>query len=244
MPYTNADIDALAAELEALPWRERLAWLAARGGDIRLSTSFSLEDQLLTHLTASEALPVSVFTLDTGRLFEETRNLQHETAKRYNITIRTMHPNPLALEEYVNAYGINGFYDSVENRNACCFIRKVEPLKRALEGADIWVSGVRREHSDNRAEKPIVEWDDAYKLLKFYPLIDVDQQEIEKVTVQENIPMNALYDEGYTSIGCAPCTRPTQAGEHPRAGRWWWEEETAQECGLHYVDGKLVRVNA
>ncbi|MGB1539992.1 MAG: phosphoadenylyl-sulfate reductase, partial [Rickettsiales bacterium] len=176
----------------------------------------------------------------TGRLFEETYTLLQQTVDSYGVPIRAYYPDPLALETFVNEQGINGFYNSVENRKACCFIRKVEPLARALDGVDIWISGLRREHSDHRQDLPVAEWDAANNLIKFYPLIDVSEEAVKSYIATHNIPYNPLHDQGFPSIGCAPCTRAIGVGEHPRAGRWWWEQGE-QECGLHVKDGKLVR---
>lgn len=234
---------ALLAQLTALDWRERLA---ALGRDtsrrMAFSTSFNLEDQVITHLIATDALPIRIFTLDTGRLFEETLTLHQRTCERYHVTIDTYFPKADSVQEYVAQHGINGFYDSVDNRLSCCHIRKVEPLGRALEGVDIWISGLRQAQSENRANKPMVEWDEARQLVKCYPLLDMGDDTLWQVIRAENIPYNPLAEQGYLSIGCAPCTRAVAPGEHPRAGRWWWEQGHASECGLHIVDGKLTRM--
>ncbi|MCI5049929.1 MAG: phosphoadenylyl-sulfate reductase [Rickettsiales bacterium] len=243
MPFTKDNVAEIIAELEARDWQERLSWLSEQEGNVSFSSSLGLEDQVITDVIANDYLSIRIFTLDTGRLFEETYALLDETMERYKVSIETYHPDPDALAKYVQADGINGFYKSVESRKACCFVRKVEPLTRALKDVNCWVSGLRREHSDHRSDLPIAEWDDAHQLVKCYPLIDVELEEIEAYIVQHKVPYNALHDQGFPSIGCAPCTRAIQPGEPLRAGRWWWEDESAQECGLHMVNGRLVRAN-
>ncbi len=244
MSSTNALADSLIAKTGGLDWQERLQALAAYP-EVRVafSTSFSKEDQAILHAIAEAGLKVEIFTLDTGRHFEETYTLQQQSEVRYGTAIKSYYPDPLALEKYVQACGVNGFYESVENRKACCFIRKVEPLTRALDGVDIWISGLRREHSEQRTEYALAEWDKSHQLTKFYPLIDVDQAELDAFIQAEDVPISELYAKGYTSIGCEPCTRATQPDEHPRAGRWWWEQGAVNECGLHMKDGKLVSVH-
>ena len=229
--------------LNALDWHGRLAVLTKDSGflNIAFSTSFSLEDQLITHDIASNKLPIRIFTLDTGRLFEETYKVQVETEERYGVKVHTYFPNASNVEAYVERDGINGFYNSTKSRLSCCHIRKVEPLNRALEGVDIWISGLRHAHSDSRADKPMIEWDASRKLIKCYPILDIDYREMLDVIRINDVPYNPMFEQGYPSIGCAPCTRPVKPGEHPRSGRWWWEQEGSGECGLHVVDGKLVR---
>lgn len=242
---SSTDINALITATEGLNWIERLQLLAVfTQGKTVFSTSFSFEDQAITHAIAEHQLPISLFTLDTGRHFEETYAVQHETTQRYGLPIRTLHPDPLALEKYVAEHGVNGFYESRDNRKLCCFIRKVEPLGRALEGAEIWVSGLRREHSDFRQDLPVAEWDEKNQVIKFYPLLDTTTEEVRDYIEKNNVPYNVLHDKGYPSIGCAPCTRAVEPGEHPRAGRWWWEQGVDNECGLHVVNGKLVRIKS
>ena len=221
-------VDNIIAATEGLSWQARLQWVAAHYKHVTFSTSLGLEDQLITHEIAVTHLPISIFTLDTGRLFEQTYALLQKTEYHYHIKIKTYHPDTAALEHYIAQHGVNGFYQSVDNRKGCCHIRKVEPMQRALKGAQIWISGLRREHSDNRADMPIAQWsDDAI-------------EEIREQIAKHAIPYNLMHDQGFPSIGCAPCTRAVAAGEHLRAGRWWWENDTAQECGLHLVNGKLV----
>lgn len=244
MPYIEQDVKAFIEQAGALNWRERLQWVAQQHAAASFSTSFGVEDQLLTDAIATDTLPIAFFTLDTGRLFEETYALYQQTVDRYGIAIRPYYPDLLALEKYVTQHGINGFYESVENRKACCFIRKVEPLQRALSGVDIWVSGLRREQSDNRSNLEVAEWDAQHQLIKFYPLVDVTLDEVEQYIAEHHVPYNSLHNQGYPSIGCAPCTRAIEPGEHPRSGRWWWEQGSAQECGLHVVNGKLVPIKS
>ncbi|ANH82792.1 phosphoadenosine phosphosulfate reductase [Niabella ginsenosidivorans] len=196
------------------------------------STSLGQEDQVLTEVIATHKLPVKIFTLDTGRLFYEHYELLERTNARYKTNIQVYFPEAADVEAYVAAKGINGFYESVENRKECCFIRKVKPLNRALEGAKVWITGLRSEQSENRKDMKMIEWDDDRKLYKFNPLIHWSYDEMTGYIQQKNIPYNPLHDKGFISIGCAPCTRAIEPGENPRAGRWWWEI-SHKECGLH-----------
>lgn len=241
--WAEAAIDWLNGQGEGKSWQERVALLAGLDDKcIAFSTSFGYEDQALTHEIAAQGLDVELFTLDTGRLFEEVHTLHQQARNRYGIAIKTYYPEPLALEKFVAERGINGFYDSVSNRKLCCFIRKVEPLQRALDGVEVWVSGLRREQSENRSDLPLAEWDAKNRVVKFYPLRDASAEELWGYIKTGDVPYNPLHDRGYPSIGCAPCTRAVEPGEHPRAGRWWWEQgQEANECGLHFVNGKLVR---
>tara|TARA_B100001093_G_C26562881_1_gene899495 strand:- start:69 stop:788 length:720 start_codon:yes stop_codon:yes gene_type:complete len=238
-------LDSLIEKFSALNWQERLKLLSQEQDNIAFSSSFSYEDQVITHLIANENLLIRVFTLDTGRLFEETHKVIQATTEKYpNLEIETYYPNTDKVQDLVKRNGINGFYESLDKRKDCCYVRKVEPLNRALKGTKIWISGLRREHSDNRGNLPIAEYDPSQDLIKFYPLIDVDLDTIKTYIKTNDIPYNELHDKGFPSIGCAPCTRAIKKGEHPRSGRWWWEQDDAQECGLHMVDGKLVRKKA
>lgn len=196
------------------------------------STSLGQEDQVLTEMIASARLPVRIFTLDTGRLFHEHYDLLEKTNARYKINIDVYFPEASDVEAYVKSNGVNGFYESVENRKACCFIRKVKPLNRALTGAKVWITGLRSEQSDNRKDMKMIEWDEERGLYKFNPLIRWSYEEMLDYIRQKNVPYNPLHDKGFISIGCAPCTRAIEPGEDPRAGRWWWEV-SHKECGLH-----------
>lgn len=196
------------------------------------STSLGQEDQVLTEMIASARLPVQIFTLDTGRLFHEHYDLLEKTNARYKINIDVYFPEASDVEAYVKSNGVNGFYESVENRKACCFIRKVKPLNRALTGAKVWITGLRSEQSDNRKDMKMIEWDEERGLYKFNPLIRWSYEEMLDYIRQKNVPYNPLHDKGFISIGCAPCTRAIEPGEDPRAGRWWWEV-SHKECGLH-----------
>lgn len=201
-------------------------------GETVFSTSLGQEDQVLTEMIATAKLPVRIFTLDTGRLFYEHYDLLEKTNARYKINIDVYFPEAQDVEAYVKANGVNGFYESVENRKACCFIRKVKPLNRALTGAKVWITGLRSEQSDNRKDMKMIEWDADRGLYKFNPLIHWSYDEMMDYIRQKNVPYNPLHDKGFISIGCAPCTRAIEPGEDPRAGRWWWEV-SHKECGLH-----------
>lgn len=213
---------------------EALAILASAYDDkITFSTSFGLEDQVITHLIFENNLPIKVFTLDTGRMFNETYSVWNKTVNRYGKPIETYFPQTQAVEELVKQKGPLSFYESVENRKECCFIRKVEPLNRALAGQQCWVTGIRAEQSANRTGMTDLEWDEAHRLTKFHPLFDWTFEQVKAYIKQHNIPYNVLHDRGFPSIGCSPCTRAVQPGEDFRAGRWWWEDTSKKECGLH-----------
>lgn len=202
-------------------------------GAIVFSSSFSFEDQVITHMIASQQLPIQIFTLDTGRLFAETYSVWSSTIDRYKIRVKAYYPNHGLLENFVQEKGPNAFYNSVENRKDCCFIRKVEPLKRALAGNAIWVTGLRAEHSAARQDLQQIEWDESNQIIKYHPILDWSTEQVAAYIQENNIPYNPLHDKGFVSIGCAPCTRAVKEGEDFRAGRWWWEDANKKECGLH-----------
>jgi phosphoadenosine phosphosulfate reductase len=203
------------------------------GGRITFSTSLGLDDQAILHAIAEERADIDVFTLDTGRLFPEVLETVELSELRYTLRIRLVAPEATEVEELVARDGVFGFRKSVENRKTCCEVRKVRPLNRELEGAQGWITGVRREHSDDRAEVPLAAWDEARALFKVNPIADWSTQKLTAYIADHNIPVNPLHARGFVSIGCQPCTRAVQPGEHPRAGRWWWEHEEKKECGLH-----------
>lgn len=202
-------------------------------GEVTFSTSFSYEDQLITDKILSNNLPVNIFTLDTGRLFEETYSCWSATNERYQTKIKAYYPDHNLLEPFVAEHGPNSFYESVDQRKACCFVRKVEPLKRALKGNSIWITGIRAEHSNNRHDMTQIEWDEGNQIIKYHPLLQWTTEEVKDYINKYNVPYNILHDRGFVSIGCAPCTRAIKPGENFRAGRWWWEDNTKKECGLH-----------
>lgn len=237
---SESDAARLRAQVSGLDWTQALA-LAVRQGQAVFTTSFGLEDQAILHAIAQAHLPVRIATLDTGRLFEETQAVHAESRRRYGLAIEVFAPEPAALRGLVNRMGPNGFYDSLENRQACCRVRKVEPLRHALAGADLWITGIRREQSPERARLDPVEWDAQHGLLKFHPLLDVTESELRRYLADNQVPTNPLHDQGYPSIGCRPCTRAVQPGEPARRGRWWWEEDAHKECGLHLHEGRLLR---
>lgn len=196
------------------------------------SSSLGQEDQVLTDMIYKNALPVKIFTIDTGRLFNETYELLDKTNARYRQNMQVYFPDATDVETFVQENGINAFYESVEHRKSCCYLRKVKPLNRALAGATVWITGLRADQSDNRQDMPLIEWDAQRQLYKFNPLIRWSYDDMISYINEHNVPYNSLHDKGFISIGCAPCTRAIEAGEHPRAGRWWWET-SQKECGLH-----------
>jgi phosphoadenosine phosphosulfate reductase len=228
------NINKLQEELDGLSPERALARVADRfGEDAVFSTSFGIEDQVITHLIGQQPLPITLFTLDTGRLFPETYSVWSRTLEVYPIKIEAYFPSPYDLENFVHKKGPNAFYASVENRKTCCHIRKVEPLQRALKGKKIWITGLRKEHSPERKNLQTLEWDANNQIIKFHPLLHWSTQEIRNFVNTNGIPYNPLHDKGFVSIGCAPCTRAIREGEDFRAGRWWWEDTTKKECGLH-----------
>jgi phosphoadenosine phosphosulfate reductase len=202
-------------------------------GEIVFSTSFGIEDQVITDFIFNNNLPIKIFTLDTGRNFQETYSTWNKTLLKYKKTIDVFYPNTEGVEKLVREKGPNSFYDSVENRKECCYIRKVEPLNRALKNQKIWITGIRAEQSANRLDMSNLEWDGGHNLVKYHPLFDWSFEEVKHYVRENGIPYNPLHDKGFVSIGCAPCTRAIQAGEDFRAGRWWWEDASKKECGLH-----------
>ncbi|MBP6385626.1 MAG: phosphoadenylyl-sulfate reductase [Pseudarcicella sp.] len=226
------DIQSLSAILEAQTLADSLKLIAEKYSKIVFSSSFGQEDQVITDAIFKNNLPISVFTLDTGRLFQETYELMDTTKQKYNKSFETFFPNTEKVEALVKEKGFNSFYYSVENRKECCGVRKMEPLSRALAGAEVWITGLRSEQSENRSDMPILEWDESRNLLKFNPLIRWSYNEVIAYLQANKVPDNPLHRKGFVSIGCAPCTRAITEGEQPRAGRWWWEE-SQKECGLH-----------
>lgn len=200
---------------------------------IVFSTSFGWEDQVISHMIFTENIPVQVFTLETGRLFPETYYVWNRTLETYQKPIETFFPDAGLLQQFVSEKGPNSFYESVENRKECCRIRKVEPLNRALKDKKIWITGIRADQSANREGMEWVEWDEVHQLVKVHPIFDWTLEDVKKYVADNHIPYNPLHDKGFPSIGCAPCTRAVREGEDFRAGRWWWEDQSKKECGLH-----------
>ncbi|MDC8100214.1 phosphoadenylyl-sulfate reductase [Chryseobacterium rhizosphaerae] len=195
------------------------------------STSFSYEDQVITHLIKD--LEVEIFTLDTGRLFEQTYETWTNTRAFFKKNIKVYYPDTEEIRSFVSENGPDSFYQSVEHRKMCCTIRKVHPLKKALEGYKVWITGLRSEHSANRQHMPQLEWDADNKIIKFHPLLNWTSEQVTDYVKTHHLPYNPLHKKGFVSIGCEPCTRAIKEGEDFRAGRWWWEEANKKECGLH-----------
>jgi phosphoadenosine phosphosulfate reductase len=208
------------------------------------ASSLAAEDMVLTDLILKAKLPIGIFSLETGRLHKETLEVLDKVKAHYGYDITLYKPEPAAVERYVADNGLNAFYDSVDMRKECCRIRKVEPLGRALAGKAAWITGQRRSQSATRAELAVQENDAAHGMAKFNPLTDWSEENVWEYLRSNNVPYNSLHDRGYPSIGCEPCTRAVQPGEDVRAGRWWWESADSKECGLHLVDGKLIRIKS
>lgn len=222
-------------KLNGLSASEIIKWAIDNFGvkKIVFASSLGLEDQIITHLILSITKEVTIFTLDTGRLFQETYLTMDKTEQYYNFRYKVYFPNYKKVEKMVNEKGINLFYDSVENRKLCCYVRKVEPLKRALKGYKCWICGLRREQAYTRKNLEVIEWDSVNSLYKLNPLYNWTIEDVWKFIKDNKVPYNKLHDEGFISIGCAPCTRAVKEGEDIRAGRWWWESPDHKECGLH-----------
>ncbi len=226
--------EALNTSLSGKTIPEKLQFLVKNHeGRIVFTTSFGYEDQVITDIIFRNNIDVKVITLDTGRLFPETYKVYNSTLERYKKPISVFFPPTDKVEEMVNKKGPFSFYESLENRKECCFIRKVIPLKRALAGNEIWITGLRASQSENRSDLHEFEWDEGNQIIKFNPLLDWSLEETVKYVRDNNVPYNVLHDSGFVSIGCQPCTRAIKPGEDFRAGRWWWEQNSGKECGLH-----------
>ena len=230
---STATVNTLIEKTAGFSIEETLAFLADEYKDkVVFSTSFGQEDQVITALIAKNDLLITIFTLDTGRLFQETYDVFHKTLKKYKKEIKVCFPEAAAVEKLLEAKGPNSFYESVENRKECCFIRKVVPLTKALKGNAVWITGLRAEQSENRSDLALFEYDAHFDIIKFNPLLKWTLEEVQKYIDDNNVPQNALHKQGFVSIGCAPCTRAIAPGEDIRAGRWSWES-SHKECGLH-----------
>lgn len=226
-------VNTLLEKTKEFSIEETLAFLANEYKDkVVFSTSFGQEDQVVTALIAKNDLPITIFTLDTGRLFQETYDVFHRTLKKYKKEIKVCFPEAAAVEKLLQEKGPNSFYESVENRKECCFIRKVAPLTKALKENSIWITGLRAEQSENRNNLDLFEYDAHFDIIKFNPLLKWTLKDVQKYIDDNNVPQNALHKQGFISIGCAPCTRAIAEGEDIRAGRWSWES-SHKECGLH-----------
>jgi phosphoadenosine phosphosulfate reductase len=227
-------VEQLSPRLEALvrDTRVLLEHAVHEYKDVVYSNSLGAEAMVLTDIIFTHVPDVDMFTLDTGRLHDETLALLDRIERRYQRRIQVLYPDTVAVEQYVRDNGINGFYLGIDERQSCCHIRKVEPFKRGIAGRKAWVTGVRREQSAERALGESVSWDERYGLWKISPLLDWTEEDVWAYINARNLPYNALHDKGFPSIGCAPCTRPVEAGADPRSGRWWWENPDSRECGL------------
>jgi phosphoadenosine phosphosulfate reductase len=221
--------------------RRVLASIEKNHSPAALASSFGAEDMVLLDLIARDGLAIDIFTLDTGRLPRQTHELIAEVRRRYGLAIEVYTPWPGSVDAYVEEYGLDGFYESVEARKACCGVRKVEPLRRALHGRRAWITGLRRDQADSRAGLDEAGFDEVHRLWKFNPLADWSADDVWTYLRASDVPYNTLHDRGYPSVGCEPCTRAVKRGEHPRAGRWWWEQEGARkECGLHEIPVRVL----
>jgi phosphoadenosine phosphosulfate reductase len=232
--YGDKIVQQLQTDLTGKSMLKKLEFLVEKYvGKIVFTTSFGYEDQVITDIIFRNGLPVEVVTLDTGRMFEETYKVFRSTLERYGKPIKVFFPPADNVEKLLNEKGPFSFYESVENRKECCYIRKVIPLKRALKGHKIWITGLRASQSANRSNLHELEWDEANRIIKFNPLLEWSLDDVKQYVKENNVPYNVLHDRGFVSIGCEPCTRAIKPGEDFRAGRWWWEQNTGKECGLH-----------
>jgi len=223
----------LNEKMSFLSFEKRLSLAILQFKTAIFTTSLGLEDQVLTFAIANNKLAIKIITLETGRLFPQTKQLIKDTKSHFQIQIKELSPNKSELQTYIDKYGLNGFYENIEARKACCKVRKITPLKQALKNADVWITGLRSEQSNNRSNIPFAQYDESFDIIKINPLADVKLEQIWQIIKQNNIPSNPLHQKSYPSIGCEPCTKAIRAGEGERAGRWWWERDQKRECGLH-----------
>lgn len=224
----------LNSELHEMSIPEKLRYLTeVYKGNVVFTTSFGYEDQVITDFIFGNNFPVEVVTLDTGRMFEETYKVYRSTVEKYGKPVTACFPPADKVEKLLKEKGPFSFYESLENRKECCYIRKVIPLKRALQGHEIWITGLRASQSENRSGLTEFEWDENNQIIKYNPLLEWSLDEVKDYVKEHNVPYNVLHDRGFVSIGCEPCTRAIKPGESFRAGRWWWEQNSGKECGLH-----------
>ncbi|QKF60269.1 phosphoadenylyl-sulfate reductase [Aliarcobacter lanthieri] len=226
-------VGTIIKEIKDKSTEEIVSYFVKNFKNTALSSSLAAEDQVLTDILLKIDKNVSIFTLDTGRLHPETYDVMDATNLKYGIKIDVFFPKFEKVQELYQTQGINGHYESIENRKNCCNIRKLEPLKRALDGVEVWITGLRSSQSITRADMPLVEWDSNFKVIKVNPLINWKEEDVWNYIKINKVPYNKLHDKGFPSIGCAPCTRAIKDGEDIRAGRWWWENPEHKECGLH-----------
>jgi len=230
-------VSELNKKLHEMPPHEVLKYFINEyNNTVAFGSSMGAEDQVLTHIITSISKNVKIFTLDTGRLFPSTYKTIDDTNKKYGISIKVYFPDNKQVEKMVDEKGINLFYDSIENRKLCCHVRKIEPLKRALKGMQVWLTGLRKDQSITRFYTNLVEWDEDLSIIKVNPLLNWTEKNVWTFIRENNIPYNGLHDKGFPSIGCQPCTRAINPGDDIRAGRWWWEAPENKECGLHQAD--------
>jgi phosphoadenosine phosphosulfate reductase len=227
------EVLTLELEQKAAAVRELLASAVQQYGKVTYSNSLGAEAMVLTDIIWNHVPEIDIFSIDTGRLHQETYELLEKLELRYKRRVRLVYPDSQSLEQLIAAQGINGFYHSLEARVSCCGARKIEPFKRAIAGYGAWVTGVRREQSETRARGQAIEWDAQNGLQKISPLLDWTEEQVWQYIRARQLPYNALHNKSYPSIGCQPCTRAIQPGENRRAGRWWWEQPESRECGLH-----------
>lgn len=239
----KSKINLLQTDFENKSAEEILEWALKEFGipNVALASSFSIEDQVITDMLLKLDKHAQIFTLDTGRLPQSTYDVVELTRRKYGVSIEMLTPDSKHLEKMLKKNGPNLFFESVEKRKQCCHIRKVEPLKKKLSTLKVWITGLRREQSVNRSDVKFIEWDEVFGLIKINPLADWEEIDVWDYIKANRVPYNKLYDCGYSSIGCAPCSRPIKKGDDVRAGRWWWESTEKKECGLHIKDGELVR---
>ena len=230
-------LSELIDETRGMDAAQVLAWAARTfGEDVTIASSLGAEDQVIAHMVSQSKLGIRVFTLDTGRMFDESYELMARTAAELEVVVKPYVPDAARVEELVASHGVNLFYESLELRKRCCHVRKVEPLRRALAGKAAWITGLRRLQSVTRASVEVVEWDEQNGLYKINPLAEWSDDDVWGYIRANRVPYHRLHDRGFPSIGCAPCTRAVAPGEDPRAGRWWWERPEHRECGLHVAD--------
>ncbi|MBP7742052.1 MAG: phosphoadenylyl-sulfate reductase [Aliarcobacter sp.] len=226
-------IQDINKDLENKSTQEVIEYFLTKFKDVKLSSSLAAEDQVLTDIMLKQNKNASIFTLDTGRLHPETYDVMDATNLKYGVKIDVFFPMASEVQALYKGQGVNGHFESIENRKNCCGIRKIEPLQRALKDVEVWITGLRAAQSVTRIDMPLVEWDENFQVIKVNPIINWNEDDVWNYIKENKVPYNKLHDLGFPSIGCAPCTRAIKDGEDIRAGRWWWENPENKECGLH-----------